>query len=237
MRVALETRLDRHETLLTKIMWNQSYEIEQATLDSKPEEVNNIKPLLDTEVEVVKTTQITVIEKDWRRTSSTSSTDSCDICSCKCHSQWSFFVSAWNNVLGTMSVRTKGNPLSPQACNDQSCKRRSNPMLTGQYYFPHWLAMRAIIFNLVNGPSPSVSLTLARIVSIDSDLFHYIRTGDCERIQKLLIRGDASPVDMVELSYGNKLNALLFALNNSQYGVCQLLLAWGAEYVLSCPVC
>jgi ankyrin repeat protein len=84
------------------------------------------------------------------------------------------------------------------------------------------------MFTLLNGPSLTLSLTVARIVSADSHLFRYIQTGECDRIQQLLVSGQASPANMAESSYGT-LDALLFALNCSQLEVCQLLISWGAD--------
>ncbi|KAK8139142.1 hypothetical protein PG984_002522 [Apiospora sp. TS-2023a] len=52
--------------------------------------------------------------------------------------------------------------------------------------------------------------------------------GRCDKVQEMLEAGQASPADMVELSYGT-LSALLFALNNGQVQVCKVLLSWGAD--------
>ncbi|KAK4662916.1 Ankyrin repeat and SOCS box protein 6 [Podospora pseudopauciseta] len=101
-------------------------------------------------------------------------------------------------------------------------------MISGAFHLPHWIASRAIILTLINGPSISVSLTVARIVPPDSDIFRYIQTGNCSGLQTLLLKGQASPADMIESLYGT-LDALLFALNCNQYEICQLLLSWGAD--------
>ncbi|KAK4651610.1 Ankyrin repeat and SOCS box protein 6 [Podospora pseudocomata] len=106
--------------------------------------------------------------------------------------------------------------------------RPMQPMINGAFHLPHWIASRAIILTLINGPSISVSLTVARIVPPDSDIFRYIQTGNCSGLQTLLLKGQASPADMIESLYGT-LDALLFALNCNQYEICQLLLSWGAD--------
>lgn len=122
-------------------------------------------------------------------------------------------------------------PFQHKDCDVSSCKRRSQPMISGAFHLPHWIASRAIILTLINGPSISVSLTVAHIVPPDSDIFRYIQTGNCSRLQTLLLKGQASPADMIESLYGT-LDALLFALNCNQYEICQLLLSWGADPML-----
>lgn len=88
--------------------------------------------------------------------------------------------------------------------------------------------MQAIVLKIVNGPSISISLTLARIVPPDSDLFRYIQAGDCDGIQQLFHQGLAAPGDMTLLGDGS-VDALLFALNKNQLRVCQLLISYGAD--------
>ncbi|KAK3361895.1 ankyrin repeat-containing domain protein [Lasiosphaeria ovina] len=107
-------------------------------------------------------------------------------------------------------------------------ERKSLPMLTSILYLPHWLAARAIAITLINGPSFSVTLTAKQIVSMNSEFFTCIRTGDCERIQQLLASGEASLAATVKVPSGAK-DRLLFALNYKQYQVCRLLISWDAN--------
>jgi hypothetical protein len=88
--------------------------------------------------------------------------------------------------------------------------------------------MRAVFLTLLYGASPKISLSFAKIVPIDSELFRCIHTGQVERIQELFKTSNASPDDMVVSRYG-VLNALLYALNCNQREVCKLLIKAGAD--------
>lgn len=149
-------------------------------------------------------------------------------CQCKCHSDWCFtLLSGWS-IFGSMMIRTQATPIFPQSCDVKSCRARCRAMLSWTYYVPHWISMKAIVLKIMSGPSISMSITLARIVPPDSDLFRYIQGGDCDGIQRLFQRGLASPGDMILLGDGS-VDALLFALNQNQFRVCQLLLSHGAD--------
>ena len=225
LQTSITARLDRQERFLTQILWNQARESSGSAKSEPVREETQLPLPYEAEGSILTNGIQGSIQVS---TQTTPSNNSCYDCLCRCHTQWSFLLSSWNNVLGSLALRSRGNPFSPQVCNMDSCRRRSLAMLSGSYYFPTWMVARAILVTLLNGPSPSISLTVARIVSSDSDLFRFIQTGDCDRVHELLLDRKASPADMVELSYGT-INALLFALNSNQYEVCKLLMSWGAD--------
>lgn len=206
---AAEVRFDRQEALLSKVIKNQvSRSNENVTARVIDRELPS--PSLRSS----SFNPITI------RTNS--------LCQCKCHSDWCFtLLSGWS-IFGSMMIRTQANPIFPQSCDVKYCRTRYRAMLSWTYYVPHWVSMHAIVLKIMNGPSISMSITLARIVPPDSDLFRYIQAGDCDGIHQLFQRGLASPGDMILLGDGS-VDTLLFALNQNQFRVCQVLLSYGAD--------
>jgi len=155
--------------------------------------------------------------------------DPCADCKCACHSQWAIATpKSYSALAGIASLRSVGRFFHPQQCDSIECRRPSYAIISATYCMPHWLATRALLLTVVKGPVFSISLSLARIVPADSELFRCIQSGDCVRIQQLFERREASPSDMVNSRYGT-LGALLFALNCNRIDVCSLLMSWGAD--------
>ncbi|KAK4218870.1 ankyrin repeat-containing domain protein [Rhypophila decipiens] len=233
LRKTIQAQLSRQEELILRLLPSTENSSIPRTTDTEEDatEVNTNKShLVKRRGKTAKPELSQATSMLPRRPKSPLSGDmTCDGCQCNCHRTWSLMFSTWGNLAGTTVLRSRGSPLTLRGCNMPStCKRQARPMMSGSFYFPHWLASRAIVMTLLSGPSPSISLTLARIVSPESDLFRYIQTGDCDGLQTLFLKGDASPADMMQSLYGT-LDALLFALNCNQYQVCQLLLSWGAD--------
>jgi ankyrin repeat protein len=227
IKLYLESQFQRQDEKLSGILKLHSNESEssQTPASDLASEVIAAIPLYEKETMEIATTKNENHLVPQRHPQSTA----CINCRCSCHNTRMLLTpSVCDTLFGSLLIGSRGNLLSTQRCNERTCRRRTTPLLTAAYYTPHWLAMRAVFLTLLCGASPKISISFAKIVPADSELFRCIHTGQIERIHELFEHGNASPDDMVESRYG-VLNALLYALNCSQYEVCRLLLSWGAD--------
>ncbi|OCL07056.1 hypothetical protein AOQ84DRAFT_66056 [Glonium stellatum] len=148
-------------------------------------------------------------------------------CSCCCHTRTVLQArSLWNAVLGYLFVGYVGSPISRRDCDSITCRRRSTPAIVVEYFFPSWFLMRAIAISFWNGATPKLSLAFPRVIAPESEIFRYIRLGQCDLLKGLFLQGRASPDD-VGATTG--LRPLSYAISHNQVDVCQLLISEGAD--------
>jgi ankyrin repeat protein len=147
-------------------------------------------------------------------------------CKCPCHTRHSWHLLLLDGRLGSLIVTSTGDPFNPQECTKNSCRHRSTPKTLAVYYAPRWLPTFAVLLDFSNGERPHIGLSFPRIMPPDSELFIYIRTGQCDLIKQLLCNGKASVAD-IAAPYG--ITPLTLAIIYDQQEVCNLLIRLGAN--------
>ena len=150
-------------------------------------------------------------------------------CSCACHSVYRLKTpTIFQNVVGTLLVKSNGLYGMNQACNEFSCRRSSNASIRISYQFPEWLLNRMIssiiVSNSISGPQ--VSLVVPRVIPNSADIFFYTCEGDVDGVAKLLRAGLASPFD-ISKRWGY--TPLHYAVDRGHVDLCRLLLKAGAR--------
>ncbi|KEF55171.1 uncharacterized protein A1O9_08825 [Exophiala aquamarina CBS 119918] len=131
-----------------------------------------------------------------------------------------------NNILGHCFYGYTGRPLFRQNCDDENCTQRSIPKISVLYSFPHWLIKQAVGICFQREAHPQFSISLIRVIPPESEIFRYIRTGDCDQLGKLLNSGKASAADIGAFT---GMSVLTYAVSHYQVEVCKLLIAHSAK--------
>ena len=119
-------------------------------------------------------------------------------CSCACHAMTRIKTpDTLQKAFGSLLIKSNGLYGSP-ACNEFSCRCHTNAKIQVSYRFPEWLFGRlissVILSNRLDGPQ--LSLAMPRVVSYDSEIFFYARSGNIEGIMNLFEKGLAAPSDV-----------------------------------------
>lgn len=153
-------------------------------------------------------------------------------CECTCHHQRLLKPTMiLNQILGRLFIGYTGAPFLDRRCDNSLCRRRSVPAVHVIYYFPQWLFMRAVFLSISTSLTPSISLTLPRIIPAGSTIFRYIRLGNTDGVKDLFCQGQASPVDICGASGLTLLSYSLmsYALYGGCIEVCEILISEGAD--------
>lgn len=150
-----------------------------------------------------------------------------ELCNCSCHiTQTTRSRLLSNSFLGHCFYGYTGRPLFRQDCDDENCTQRSVPKISIMYCFPHWLIKQAVGICFQREAHPQFSISLIRIIAPESEIFRYIRTGDCDQLSKLLNSGKASAADIGAFT---GMSVLTYAVSHYQVEVCRLLIAHSAN--------
>lgn len=149
------------------------------------------------------------------------------LCHCSCHitktTRSRLFA---NKVLGHCFYGYTGRPLFRLDCDDENCSQRSAPKFSIMYSFPHWLIKQAIGICFQREAHPQFSISMIRIIAPESEVFRFIRTGDCCQLSKILNSGRASAADIGAFT---GMSVLTYAVSHYQVEVCRLLIAHSAN--------
>ena len=127
----------------------------------------------------------------------------CDwTCNCQCHVRTQSQTPQWlSAVVGTLFYSSTNTPsLDVRPCNVISCFR-SQPSSSSRltYYFPSWLMRTALIYSTwsnLKGENSSWVVKMPREIPSYQPCWHYIQTGDVQKIKELLQRREMSPYDI-----------------------------------------
>ena len=127
-----------------------------------------------------------------------------DGCVCKCHHlQAKRSPRALEQFFGRLFCGYAGLPCLGPPCDNKSCDRNNNPIISIIYFFPLWLLARAftVIAKLSFSSGPEISIRFPRVVANYSRIFGLANQGKSEEMWSLFRQGLASPFD-VDVSNG-----------------------------------
>ena len=128
-------------------------------------------------------------------------------CFCACHQQRCLKSSRpLRQVLGFLFAGYSGLPRLAPDCNENTCWRRSTAIATKEitYHFPSWFIARVLSssFSIIPLCGPQPNPHMPRVINCtESRLFYFACQGRTRRIQKLFMRGVASPYDVNEIGW------------------------------------
>lgn len=120
-------------------------------------------------------------------------------CPCDCHSQKKVsLLGITEIVLGRMFLGYAGLPLWNKKCNFPGCKRRQNPSLTVDYWFPWWfLAMNVkMLLNYEPNLGPRLQIATLRRIPDSAQSIKFAFEGNVDGLQHLFKQGLASFQDV-----------------------------------------
>lgn len=149
-------------------------------------------------------------------------------CDCCCHVRRRVQTTeALGSILGLIIINYEGLPMITPWCNQMRCLSRSNSVMKFFLYLPKLLSSKALLATYSKGPlaSPELSLSVSRVISVDSASLWYCENNRANSLERLLKKGYVSPQDIDENG-----DPLLFtAVRHDAFDVANLLLLRGAD--------
>ena len=116
-------------------------------------------------------------------------------CPCQCHKRSHIRTSPWFKAIIGQMLFSYHSLIRTTPCDYQPC--RETPDKTPRktefvYYFPHWLAWRALIVSSTSktlGPGPSVLIDFPIVLPYGNPIFSAVRRGNIPFLQQLFGRG------------------------------------------------
>ena len=122
-------------------------------------------------------------------------------CGCACHRVYRVkSPHLFQNVFGSLLIKSSGLYGIAQACNEFSCSGNSSTSMRISYRFPDWFLSRMISSVIVSNRlcGPQLSLVVPRVVPSTSDIMSYAFAGNIDGIARLFESRLASPFDVSE---------------------------------------
>ena len=120
-------------------------------------------------------------------------------CRCACHDSYCFnSPSSVCRAVGALFLGYSGYPLKFfRRCTQNNCQGRLGFRVSVIYIFPFWFLARLLAITFVKrlGNEIQVSLKVQRIVPAGAEVFRLTRLDDVAGLQRLFIKGLASPND------------------------------------------
>ena len=116
-------------------------------------------------------------------------------CPCQCHKRSLIRTSPWFKAIIGQMLFSYHSLIRTTPCDYQPCRETSDrtPRKTEFiYYFPHWLAWRALIVSSTSktlGPGPAILIDFPIILPRDDPIFDAVRCGNIPFVQQLFGQG------------------------------------------------
>ena len=194
------------------------HDVHDATTPADAVAHHGLKPSLETDLKSARHTACS--DKSSVRVTTSVTTQRCPPrCPCQCHTRSHIRSSPWFKAIIGQMLFSYHSVIRTTPCDYQPC--RENPQKTPQkteftYYFPHWLASRALIASStsgITGPGASISIAMPVVLTGGDAIWEAVCNGNIPFLQQLF-RQKYTPYVVDE--YGTSLAAvrIIRSLNN-----------------------